>query len=285
MITDHVPYPPTRGTAIRNYNLLRRIAREHEVWIATFANSVEERDNINHLLGFCKGVETVETLESSGLDHPIRALQYMIKGLPMELRLYESQELINKVNHLVSTIDFDVVDIVDSYMGLYLDTLPLELRSRTVLTFIDVVFSKYDRIFRLEPGLPRKLRMWLYSRMMRHWEPYYAERFARCMTVSESDRQLLLSCNPLLKIDTVPNGIDTKQYQPLPYSNSKPSLIFVGNMGYRPNIDAMLYFCHDVYPSIKIALPDLELWITGLHPPLEIQDSGRKWCSCKWHCR
>jgi glycosyltransferase involved in cell wall biosynthesis len=172
-------------------------------------------------------------------------------------------------------VAFDVVDIVDSHMGLYLEALPPELRRRSVLTFIDVVSRKYDRIARVEPKRLRKWRSWIYSRMMRSWEPSYAGRFARCIAVSESDRHLLLSSNPHLQVDVVPNGIDTTEFQPLPYTKAKPALLFVGNMGYRPNIDAMVFFCSEVYPYLEGQTPGLELWITGLHPPQEVQALAR----------
>lgn len=272
MITDHIPYPPSSGTSIRNYNLLSRIAEEHDVWMVAFAKSEEDRDGVAYMLKFCKGVETVEARRSGALERPLEAFRYLFLGRPIELRHYQSQELIEKIQCLTSKIDFDVIDIIDSYMGLYLEALRPELRRRTVLTFIDVVFSTYDRISRLEPELPRKLRTWLYSRMMRRWEPYYVERFARCITVSEADRRLLLSSNPGLEIDVVPNGIDTKQYKPLPLSGGGPALLFVGNMEYRPNIDAMLYFCKDVFPRIRAVNPGVTLWITGLNPSQEIQD-------------
>lgn len=275
MITDHVPFPPNKGTSIRNYNLIKRISTEHEVWIAALSKSDSDREGQTRLLEFCTGVEITKKNQSRALDRPLLALKYFIRGMPIELRHYQSSKFIEKIQHLVSRVDFDVIDIVDSHMGLYLDALPLKLQQKTVLTLIDVVFSKFERISLLEPKLRRRLRLWLYSRMMRRWEPNYAERFARCIAVSESDRRLLLSVNPRLTIDVAPNGIDTNQFQPLPYSNSKPALLFIGSMEYRPNIDGALYFCQDVYPQIKAEIPDIELWITGHRPTQEVRDLAR----------
>ncbi len=271
LIVDHIPFPPDKGTSIRNYNLLRRIAKAHEVWVVALTSPGESREGVSRLMEFCKGVETVEIRHSGALEHPLMALRYLILGHPIELRHYQSSEMVDRIRQLASRVDFDIIDIVNSYMGLYLEALAPELRQKTVLTFIDVVSSAYERISRLEPSLPRKFRTWLYSRMMRGWEPYYAERFARCITVSESDRRLLLSSNPRLKMDVVPNGIDTRYYQQLPYPNGKPALVFVGGLEYRPNIDAVHYFCLDVYPQIKAALPDLEVWIVGHNPPGEVR--------------
>ena len=272
MITDHIPYPPSAGTAIRNFNLLKRLAKDHEVWVLAFTRAEDGSEGIKHLLKFCHRVETVSHPPSGALDKPLEAFKYFLKGYPIELRHYHSQELVEKINYLTSTVAFDVVDVIDSFMGLCLDALPPELHRRTTLTFIDIVFSKYARISGLEPKLLRKFRTWLFSRMMQVWEPKYAERFGRCITVSDSDRHLLRSSNPRLQVDVVPNGVDAKLCQLLPYANPRPSLLFVGNMGYRPNIDAVLYFYHEIYPAIKTVVPDVELFITGLDPSQEIQD-------------
>ena len=274
MVTEHVPYPPISGTPLRNYNLLRRIAREHEVWLAAFASGPDEAGGVQQMGTFCQGVETVPAQHFGALGRPADALRYLLMGRPLELRFYASSHLTQKIQHLVSEVDFDVVEIVDSYMALYLETLPKETWAKTLLTYIDVVYSKCDRISRLEPKRARKLRTWLYGRTMRRWEPYYGERFARCITVSESDRRLLLAANPRLRIDVIPNGVDTHLDQPLPDSSPTPALIFAGNMGYRPNIDAMTYFCQEILPLIRREIADVEMWVVGKNPPPEVERLG-----------
>ena len=57
----------------------------------------------------------------------------------------------------------------------------------------------------------------------------------------------------------------------LPRPEGPPSLIFIGNMGYRPNEDAILYFCKEILPIVRQRLPDVELWIVGTNPPPSVQ--------------
>ena len=239
VITDRIPYPTTSGLPLRTYNLLRRIGRQHQVWLAAFTETTDEVEGVSHMYEFCQGVETVDTQQLSALARPVDFFRCLLMGIPTDLRLYQSEALIRKVQHLVSRVNFDIVEVVDSYMAMYLQALPSKIHSRTILTFIDIDFRKYDRISRLEPKPTRKLRVWLRSRMMRRWEPRYAERFGRCITVSEVDRRLLMAANPRLQIDVVPNGVDAHLYQPLPYEDTTAALVFVGNMGYRPNVDAV----------------------------------------------
>jgi polysaccharide biosynthesis protein PslH len=270
-ITNHIPYPANSGYPLRVYNLLYRIAREHEIWLATFIPAGLNPNYISHLQKFCQGIETAVFQNQGALSHPAKALKYFIKGVPPDLRMYESRELASKIRCLITQVDFDIVQIEDSHMCTYLDILPKVILPRTLLTFHDVNFRKSDRLIQVETKNTRKARIWLHSRMMRRWEPFYAERFGGCIVVSESDRRVLLSSNPRLKIDVVPNGVDTNLYQPLPYSKISPALIFVGNMEYRPNIDAMIYFCRDIYPQLLREFSDLELWIVGINPSLEVK--------------
>jgi glycosyltransferase involved in cell wall biosynthesis len=96
------------------------------------------------------------------------------------------------------------------------------------------------------------------------------ERFGRCIAVSEGDKHLMISRNPRLQIDVVPNGIDTQLFQPIPYQNNSQVLLFIGNMDYRPNIDAISYFCKQILPLIKNEAPLVEVCIAGLNPAPEV---------------
>jgi len=270
IITCWIPYPPIAGFRLRVYNLLQRITREHEVWLATFVRTPEDLDSILHLQELCQGVESAPHPLLGALARPVDLFRYALTGKPVELRLCHSEELVRKIQRLVSKLDFDIVQIEDSHMALYLEALLPEIRRKTILTFHDVVFNKYNTIYRLEPKLTRKLRLWLYSRSMRRWEPRYAERFGRCLTVSESDRRLLLAANPRLQVDVVPNGVDTQMNQPLPYEDTTQALVFVGDMEYRPNIDAVVYFCQEVLPRIRRVIADVEMWIVGINPWPEV---------------
>jgi hypothetical protein len=142
MITHYIPYPLYSGAAIRNYNMLKRLSREHEVWVAGFASQEADAKNIAHLRSFCAGVETVEFTDSNALQYPLLALEYFTKGWPTELRHYRSQALIEKIGSLVAKHHFDVVEIEDSFMGLYLEALPISMHRNCLITFHDIVFSK-----------------------------------------------------------------------------------------------------------------------------------------------
>lgn len=270
-ITDAVPYPTISGAPLRTYNLLRHLARQHEVYVAAFVKTPEQREGVAHLQEFCRAVETAEMWTARAWGRPLEALRYLLKGIPPDLRFHFSDELARKIRGLAASVNFDIVQIDHMTMGMYLEVVPPEMAKRAVWMVHDVDYSRYARLVRVETKLIRKLRLWLHSHMLRNWEPRFAERFKRCVTVSPADRDLLLAANPRLHVEVAPNGVDTQMYEPLPPNTAAPALLFVGNMDAIACVDAMLYFCREIFPLIRRVLPNLEMWIVGINPRPEVK--------------
>jgi len=266
LITNTFPYPPVSGFPIRVYNLFRRIANRHEVWLVSLVTELPIQKYVSHLQEIFHDVKIIKAPQYRGFDKPIAGLRYLLAGIPPDLRFYHSDEMVSTIHHLVLSNNFDIVQIEDSYMAMYLETLPKGTQAKTILTFHDVVFDKYNRIYKLEKKLTRKVRRWLHSRIMKTWEPRYAEYFNLCVTVSDRDRVLLQTVNPRLCVGVVPNGTDSKSYALLPYRKPTPSLIYVGNMSDLTNIDAVIYFCEKILPHIRLVIHNVEFWIVGLNP-------------------
>ena len=272
MITNTLPYPANAGHPIRNINLLKRIAKDHQVWLLVMVGENERNADLGPLADFCEEVILVPADDPGALARPIQALKFMLAGIPPELRLYETKEMIAALRDLTQRVDFDIIQFEDSYMAHYQEYLPAKLQGKKVLTFIDIAYRQYDRIYRIENKKLRKLRLWVYSRMMYHWEPQYASNFDLNITMSDTDRDLLLSRNNNLNITSVPNGVDTHEFRPLPMpTDGSKNLIYVGNMSYSPNVDAVIFFCEEILPLIRAEVPDAALWIVGKTPLPEVE--------------
>jgi polysaccharide biosynthesis protein PslH len=271
MISNYLPYPQNSGGRIRIYNLLRRVASHHEVSLIAFLESPSDAEGVSHLQQFCARVETVNFQERSRLAKVPDFLRYALEGKPPELTLLHSEELVDKIRQLCSMIDFDIVQI-ESVMGLYLGSLPQTGRYKSILMFQNFTFQQDSRVSGVERRFDRKVRALLNSVAMRYWEPRYAENFDRCTTVSRADQHLLMNANPRLHVDVIPNGVDIEKYQPLPQpaDNALFSLLFIGTMGYPPCVDAVLYFCSEIFPVIRQAISTTEFWIVGRDPRPEV---------------
>lgn len=268
VIAPHIPYPPNAGERIREYHLLKRAAQKHDIWIGGYTY---QEEYVPPLLEFCKGVETVPFRRYNPVYHLPGLMRYAIQGKPLEHKFKYSPELVRKLRDLHARVQFDVIQIEESHMALYREIFPRG-RYKTLLVLHNITAPQYKRIYQTEKRTIPKFRAGLYSWQMERWEPAYAGSFDKCVTVSAVEEKMLLQTNPRLNITTVPNGVDTRQYQqlPLPEPNNH-HLVFIGNMGYAPGADAAVYMAEDIFPIIRESIPDAELWIVGRDPTAQVQ--------------
>jgi len=260
-----MPYPLVGGDRIRNYNLIRRVASRHEVSLAAFLEAPGDIDGVSHLKQFCDRVETGIMHRRHPLSHLPGLLRFALAGKPLELLFLQSEKLTDKIRKLISTKDFDIVQI-DSRMGLYLETFPLKRSCKSIIMFQNYTSNQYRLISNIEQRWIGKIRALLNSVSMGRWESRYAERFDRCTTVSDIERQLLIKDNPRLRVEVIPNGVDIQKYKPLRAANALPALLFIGNMSYAPCADAALYFCREIFSKIRRKIGTANLWIVGRDP-------------------
>jgi glycosyltransferase involved in cell wall biosynthesis len=105
------------------------------------------------------------------------------------------------------------------------------------------------------------------ARKMAAYETRTLQRFQHVIAVSDHDRKEMLALAPGCTIRVVATGVDTEQYQPAPsVSGNPPLIVFTGSMDWEPNIDAVEYFCHDIFPSVLRAFPDARFQIVGRNP-------------------
>jgi polysaccharide biosynthesis protein PslH len=88
----------------------------------------------------------------------------------------------------------------------------------------------------------------------------YLRAFDRVLVCSEADARRLAGCYPDSRFAVVPNG-----YRPVaagrrhdPSDRGPLRLLFVGTLGYFPNLDAALFLCREIFPALR-RLTDREI--------------------------
>lgn len=271
-ITDSFPYPPVSGDRIRVYNLIRRVAEQNDVWLAALCETPEESEGIKHMQEFCAGVITIPMIRRHPIAHLPGLLQYALAGRPLELKFNISLELVCRIKSLIAQVDFDLIEIQPSYLSLYSELLGLDRHCKRILTFHNIAADQYNQIASLQTSLLKKLRARLFSISLRRWEPRSAEHFDTCITMSQADRMRLLSLNPSIHIEVVPNGVDCRQYVPLQPPQGPPVLLFIGSMNYAPCADAAIFFCQKILPLIRSKVEDIQVLIVGKDPPPDVSN-------------
>jgi glycosyltransferase involved in cell wall biosynthesis len=149
---------------------------------------------------------------------------------------------------------------------------PETLSAPVVLFQHNVETMLWRRMAKTEKAPLRKLSYFIEARKMSAYETRTLSRFQHVIAVSDHDRDAMLALSPDCPITIVPTGVDTEQYQVAPSVSGRPPLIvFTGSMDWEPNIDAMEYFCGEIWPAILADFPDARFQIVGRNPHPRVQ--------------
>ena len=266
MLANIVPYPARGGIHLRIFHLLKRIAEHHDVTLACHMWDEDDRAGIDALNA--AGIHATGALLRpwSPPRNLLPAVAGALRGVPPEVTQFAHAEL----HAIVQAGAYDLLHVEETILTPYVRSAPKNRHIPKVLTLHNIHFDQGRRIATVEPTLRRRAWKAGNAVWMRQYEPRVARLFDRCVTVSETDRELLLGCDASLRIEVVPNGVDTHTLQPLPEHEGPPSLLLVGSMLYRPCADAAIWLVQDILPRLRARVPDLQVWIVGRGPTPDV---------------
>ena len=105
------------------------------------------------------------------------------------------------------------------------------------------------------------------------FEPKIASSFDHALVISDVDREAIGSDNDA-RFFECPHGVSLDHSPVQPTQREPNSVVFSGNMNYRPNVDAALFLVREIFPSIRQKIPDAILYIVGANPTHDVQELG-----------
>ncbi|GAB4572081.1 MAG: glycosyltransferase [Anaerolineae bacterium] len=275
-LTSEFPYPPFGGAPLRNYGLIKGLAEEHEIWLLSFRSEVALPPEQTPLHTFCTAIETVPAPARTRGDR----IRDLLAGHADIARRFDSEAFREKLDHWLASQRFDLIQIENLEMTIYLPTI--KVRQPDTPVIYDAHNAEYalqQRIFETErrslAHLPGALYSLVQARRVRAMERAVCNAVDHVIAVSDTDAEHLQRLKADTPITVVPNGISTDLYlQPVPdpVELEQPALVFTGKMDYRPNVDAALWFAEEILPLIRQEIANTHFYVVGQspHPRLDV---------------
>jgi glycosyltransferase involved in cell wall biosynthesis len=275
-LSTRSPYPLISGHSLRTYHILKGAAREHDVTLVTFAQHPEHElkpENLDHLRSFCKAVHPFHIpADMSRATLFLSLLRNLFSGLPFVARKYDAPEMRKKIREILAHERIDLVHVDLLPLAVYLDEFPNLPR---ILVNHNVESVRLRRWFETERNPLKKLFLGYQWLKLRAFERDAMNRFNCCVTVSETDRELLRGMGVAKPMVVVPNGTDTSSFKPSGKPVTPNTVLWFGHMDVHTNRDAVLYFWNDIYPVLRERRPDVSVSFVGTSPPGQIAEAAR----------
>jgi len=255
-LVTRLPVPPWRGDQVRAYHHLRLLAARHAITCVVLPLRPPPPADVAALAALGVAVEIV----SVGLAGAPLALARVFAGdaRPLQTLLFARRRAVARVAALTAAGDFDVVH---AQLVRTLPYLPAGGRPPAVVDLIDALSTSTARRAAAAPGPLRALLAWE-ARRLAACEAALVRRGTPCLVVAESERAALGPGD----VRVVPNGVDGDAFAFRDDGRAAGRLVFGGNLGYFPNVDAAIWLAREIFPRVRGAEPSAELRLVGARP-------------------
>jgi sugar transferase (PEP-CTERM/EpsH1 system associated) len=274
MLTPRLPYPPNRGDTIRSWAELEYLAHRHDVWLACVSDYRPTPDQSARLRSICRDLAVAPRLKFSALG---RGMLSLACGRSLTEGAFAGASLRRTVRAWATAVRFDAVLAFSSAMA----SLAELVDARRVLDMNDLDSHKW-RVYADRSRLPLR---WLYAleaRRLGAAEQRWVRSHDVTLVVNERERRRLLDQTtprraavvrtPIGSARTVRSGSTGEQPRP----PREPIIGSVGSMFYPPNVRAVEWFGHNVWPLVKEQMPTARWWIIGNRPAWQVRRWGHR---------
>ncbi len=269
-LAHRIPFPPDRGDRIRSFHFLRHLAQRRPVHLLGFVDDEEDRKAAKELLPMLASLH-IEVRSKSKLRAGIEALML---GEPVSITAFGSRRIMRTVDELLSDRP---IGTIFAYSGQMAQFVPDERGGRRfIMDFVDVDSEKFAAYAAAERGV----MAWVHRREARLLANYENDvgRWADVnLFVSEAEAAVFRKRAGLAvsHVRALNNGIDTSFFDPAGFprvEGADPMIVFTGQMDYRPNADAVVYFAQRTFRAIRAKNPTALFAVVGRNPTPAVQE-------------
>ncbi len=266
IITPRIPYPPFRGDKLKIYNIAKILSRNNSVHILTFRRNNKHKEYLKNFESL--GIK-LETVRLSFLESIFWIFIAFFTKLPFQAALYRSVKMKKRINDLINIGNFDVIYFHWIRIAQYYELIKSTNKVLSVIDYTDAVSLNLSRLVNIEKNPIKKFFIQIERKRIAEHEKI-AEKFHTLFICSEVDKKFLMDRGIKANYKLLYNGIDTTNFKSDSTQYNWNRIIFTGNMPYRANYDAVLYFVREIFPNILKAIPEAKFYIVGQKPPKKI---------------
>lgn len=272
-LTSRFPYPLEKGDKLRVYHHIKALhALGHEVVLCALNDAPVDEEMQAALSPFCSAIHV---LPLSKWNFIKRIPAWFFQAYPIQLGFFWKGDMANKIKAIAAATQPDLVWTQLIRMSDYSKNLPYF----KVLDIMDTLSANTlrwaenkDTNFFLRFILHRE------AKLLKAYEAKIMKAYDANFIISQQDAALLPAQPNNLHV--LPNGVDSNYFDKnvvlhLYKPDQQYDIVFVGNMGYAPNVAAAQYLITQIMPLLWQKYPNLKVLLAGARPSAEVQDLSK----------
>jgi len=212
-------------------------------------------------------------LEAMDVDTSVRvagALRSLALGTSYNVERFHSKPFEKRLREVVLEEAPDVVLLESLFMVPYVPALREATRSTLVLRSSNVEHGIWQGLAQGEPRWLRRLYLGHLARRLKAFEVSTLNDVDAIAAVTPEDAETYARLGATVPLHVAPVGIDLDEYPDRSGLGAPLTVVFLGSLDWRPNLEAVRWFLEAVWPLVRRAVPQARFHLGGSNPPPDL---------------
>ena len=266
-LTLRLPGQLMRGDQLRASQHIRLLSQRHRITLLVFDSATPDAAALADMQACC---EQVIVIRRSVPGMAARLLGALFSSRPLQVSMFDSAALRAAITRLCAASNFDLAHVQLARLGPMLEPLA---GLPCVLDFVDALSLNMRRRAALDRGPLRFVVAAEAVRLARYERALCAQ--ASAVVVCSAQDRAAIGSFPNLHL--VRNGVDLARFPWRAPGDRGDGIVFIGNLGYFPNIDAATWFADEVMPLLCARRATVHLQLVGARPAPALRRRVAQW--------
>lgn len=264
-LQKRILFPPDTGWRIRTLNVVRHLARWHDITYLCNVLPTDEDSALAAMRDLGVTLETVPWRERrrGSVGFYGELLRNLASRHPYTVWKDYDPRLRARAAALLGGGGFDL--LVCDFIQMALNALGLDAPA-SLLFQHNVEAEIFARHARGGGSWLRRRYMGLQWHKMRRFEAEAGARFDGAVAVSERDGEVFEREYGWPLVRVIDTAVDLERFSPAGTPADTERVVFVGSLDWLPNQDGMRHFVERIWPAIRRARPQATFQIVGRNP-------------------
>lgn len=273
-LSPQLPYPPISGGVIKSWRLVEFLSQRYDVSVATFLKNDESKD-VNTFLDKVqlKGhyFEPIDIQRTS-----VNLIKSNLLLQPLNLYRNRSKTFSKNIQNFIESSDAIFVDHYEMFQY-----VPKGYQGKIILHQHNCEYLIWERFSELEKNLIKKIALKNQAFWIRNYEKKICNISDTILAAPNDIHELIkIGAKPEKFYETFHLGdAELLDLDPLNWSQSENSILFIGTLTWEANVDGVLYFLKDIWPKVLAKNPDIKFYIVGKNPDQRIIQLANEYSS------